>query len=925
MFEIFLCVRDDHDIRLVALAAFVCMMASATSILMMRYAARSGREAGRRWMAAAGLACGFGIWTTHFIAMLGYDPGVVAGYHPALTAGSLAVVLITTTAGFSQAIATQSWRGLMGAAALTGGGFAAMHYLGMAALEMPAAIVWNQGYVLLSVVLAVVPLYPALAIAIGKRGKVSAAVAAALMAGAIIGLHFSGMTAIRLIPADMNLGAMLLSPHAMSYLLSAVSLLLLALCFAGWVIARRTDAAIAASRQQFSILVEGISDCAIYMLDPKGRIVSWNAGAERLKGYRQAEVLGLPLATFYTLDDRTAGAPDLALATALSCGKFSGEGWRMRKDGTCFWAHVVIERIIDEHGRHAGFAKITRDMSQFKEDQDRIAEAQGQLNAALEHMHQGLCLFDADERLVLTNRRFAQLWNLPEGVCVPGMTLTELARVALEARTGMGVPTSRLESMYRLLEEALANPDLPPVIAEFGSDFSVSISSRVRPEGGWVSTFEDVTERRRSEARIAHLAHHDVLTGLPNRANFNGWLDEAILAATRDGLRVAVAVIDLNDFKDVNDQHGHAIGDAVLQRFGAGLSELVRENEFAARLGGDEFAIAKLFKADPELIGLARRIEDCLALQASASGEIVVDASIGIACFPADAGDREALLSNADLAMYRAKSDPGRSICYFERGMDDLARRRRQLAQDMRQAIVRGEFELLYQEQRLLATEALSGYEALLRWHHPLLGSISPMEFIPIAEETGEIIKIGEWVLRTACTEAALWPQDLTVAVNLSPVQLIRPDLPELVAEILVQTGLPPRRLELEITETAIIADKVRALHSLRRIKALGVKVAMDDFGTGYSSLDTLHSFPFDKLKIDKSFLHQSETSDQAKAIIRAVLALGRNLGIPVLAEGVETEAQLSLLVAEGCHEAQGYYFGRPGHVSDELRQAANG
>lgn len=262
--------------------------------------------------------------------------------------------------------------------------------------------------------------------------------------------------------------------------------------------------------------------------------------------------------------------------------------------------------------------------------------------------------------------------------------------------------------------------------------------------------------------------------------------------------------------------------------------------------------------------------------------------------------------------MYRAKVTLGQSVCFYEAGMDEKARWRRQIANDLRFAIERNELHLLYQEQRSVADQKLTGYEALLRWTHPVHGKIGPDEFIPIAEESGEIVRIGEWVLKAACEEAMRWPSNQKVAVNLSPVQLLKPDLPEIVMQTLIDTGLPPHRLELEITETAIITEKVRSLHSLRRIKAFGISVAMDDFGTGYSSLDTLHSFPFDKIKIDKSFLLQSETNAQSRAIVKAVLALGKTLEIPVLAEGVETEKQLALLVEEGCNEAQGYLFGRP-------------
>jgi diguanylate cyclase (GGDEF)-like protein/PAS domain S-box-containing protein len=913
LFDILLCIRDDHDMRLVALAAAVCLLSTVTAVLMLRQSSLSRGVLARGWTLAGGVAVGFGIWATHFIAMLGYDPGFIAGYKVGLTAGSLAVVLATTVTAFLIAAARRSLASLLAASAVAGSGFATMHYIGMAALEIPATIRWDAGYVVLSVLLAIVPLYPALSLAVrGKtwRGGIGAA---ALMTGAIVGLHFSGMTAIRLVPERLDIEGALLSPQAMSALISAVSLALLALCLGGWTLARRTRAAIASRERELSALIKGISDCAIYMLDSEGRVANWNAGAERLKGFAEDEIVGAPIARFYPTQD--AARAEAALTTAAAAGKFVGEGWRLRKDGSRFWAHVTIERFSDEAGKLLGFAKITRDMTRFKEDQDRIEEARLHLDAALEHMHHGLCLFDADQRLVLRNRRFAELWSLPEDSCPPGTTLMEVARAAIGARSGGDVPQERLENMRGLLQQSLADPGMPAVISEFGEDFVVSISSRPLPDGGWVSTFEDFTERRRSEAKIAHMALHDGLTGLPNRTSFNRWLDKEIEHAATRGAQVAMIAIDLDRFKEINDAQGHAAGDQVLQKIAQGLAERIEDDEIVARLGGDEFAVAKHFSDPNDLADFVARVDSAFGAGIGAQDGIAVGASIGIAIYPADAGSRETLLNNADLAMYRAKGSLTEHICYYEPGMDESARHRRQLANDLRQALARDELTVLYQPQRLLKTNEISGYEALMRWTHPRLGAVSPSEFIPIAEETGEIVRLGEWVLRTACAEAATWARGDKIAVNLSPVQLLQPDLPEVVTQILIDTGLPPRRLELEITETAIIADKVRALHTLRRIKALGVSVAMDDFGTGYSSLDTLHSFPFDKIKIDKSFLLKAEDNEQARAIIRAVLALGKSLAIPVLAEGVETELQLALLLGEGCDEAQGYLFGRPGRA----------
>ncbi len=922
MFDILLCIRDDHDLRLVALAAAVCLLSTITAVLMLRQSNRSRGVLARGWTIAGGVAVGFGIWATHFIAMLGYDPGFIAGYKIDLTAGSLAIVLATTVAAFLVAAVHRGRLGLLAASIIAGSGFATMHYAGMAALEMPAEIVWRRDYVALSVILAIVPLYPALSLAVYGSTWGKSVGAAALMTGAIVGLHFSGMTAIHLIPARLGSEGALLSPSAMSALIGGASFILLTLCLGGWTVARRTRAAIVSRERELSVLVKGISDCAIYMLDSEGRVANWNAGAQRLKGFADDEIIGTPIARFYPAEE--AAKADSALSTAAAAGKFVGEGWRLRKDGSRFWAHVTIERFSDDAGRLLGFAKITRDMTRFKEDQDRIEEARLHLDAALEHMHHGLCLFDADERLVLRNRRFAELWNLPEDSCPPGTSLMEIARAAIAARSGGEAPQERLDNMRDMLKASLADPSLPAVVSEFGEDFVVSISSRALPDGGWVTTFEDFTERRRSEAKIAHMALHDGLTGLPNRTSFNRWLDKEIDHANAKSAQVAMIAIDLDRFKEINDSQGHAAGDEVLQRIAAALSDRIADDEIVARLGGDEFAVAKHFTDPHDLADFVARVDSAFGAEIGAQDGIAVGASIGIALYPADAAEREALLNNADLAMYRAKGSVTEHICYYEPGMDETARHRRQLANDLRQALARDELSVLYQPQRLLKTNEISGYEALMRWHHPRLGSVSPSEFIPIAEETGEIVRLGEWVLRTACAEAATWARPDKVAVNLSPVQLLQPDLPETITQILIDTGLPARRLELEITETAIIADKVRALHTLRRIKALGVSVAMDDFGTGYSSLDTLHSFPFDKIKIDKSFLLKAEDNEQARAIIRAVLALGKSLGIPVLAEGVETELQLDLLLGEGCDEAQGYLFGRPGQApgakGEELR-----
>jgi len=914
MLGVLYCIRDEHDVRFVFVAALICLLASFSTMFLVREArAVTGRER-LRYQVWGSLAAGFGIWSTHFVAMLGYAPQVISGYR--LIPTLLSMLLPVLSSGIALRMATHGESRLRFgvAGSILGAGFAAMHYLGMSAIVLPAQLRWNDAYVAASIAFAVLPAIPALIIAMTSRRPSGLALASLIMFGSVIALHFTGMAGLTLIPASPNTNSALITPRNMAETITAVVVLLGILSSLAVVVTHRARTAILAREREFSILVRGITDCAIYMLDLEGRVQSWNAGAQRLKGYERDEAIGLALETFYSPEDREAGLPARALGAAATEGRFTGEGWRMRRDGSRFWAHVTIEAVNDDAGQRIGFAKITRDMTRYKNDQDKLAESRRQLDAALSHMHQGLCLFDADERLLLRNSRFLEMYALSEDECLPGCTLTEAVIAAVGSKIGAKPTPERIEWSRQVILNSLDDPNSPATISEYEEELAVSVVSRALPDGGWVTTFDDVTHQRRSEARIAHMAMHDGLTGLGNRTRFNLWIDDNLAKASETSSKLAVIVIDLDRFKEVNDTFGHAAGDGLLIELAKRLEASVGENEVAARLGGDEFGLALVCKSDAQLAAFIDRIADVFTKSVPHRDlDLTIGASLGIAVYPHDGPNRETLLNNADLAMYRSKASIGRSISYYEPSMDESARQRRQLANDLRHAIAHDELSLLYQPQCHIRSGTLSGYEALIRWNHPQRGSISPADFIPIAEECGQIIPIGEWVLREACREAAHWPEDMRVAVNLSPIQLVQPDLTEMVMRVLLETGLSPSRLELEITESAIITDKIRALHNLRGIKALGVDIAMDDFGTGYSSLDTLHSFPFDKIKIDKSFLLQSEGNTQARAIIRAVLALGQSLKIPVLAEGVETIDQLNLLLTEGCEQAQGYYLGRPG------------
>ncbi|TAJ97761.1 MAG: EAL domain-containing protein [Reyranella sp.] len=424
-----------------------------------------------------------------------------------------------------------------------------------------------------------------------------------------------------------------------------------------------------------------------------------------------------------------------------------------------------------------------------------------------------------------------------------------------------------------------------------------------------------VDRRTRVEAfrHVRRLAMTDALTGLTNRPGFNEALNNRLAAAERAGTKLAVVAIDLDRFKEVNDLYGHKAGDDVLATLARRMSEQLRAEDLIARLGGDEFVALVECRSREELLVPLRRLEVALTAQVDLEGFAgSVGASIGVAVYPDDALTVETLSTNADLAMYRAKREGASEPCFYDAGIDEAARRRIELAHDLRMAVQTGTLELHYQPQSKVRTGEVIGYEALLRWKRPTLGSVPPSVFIPVAEEHGLMVTLGEWVLRRACADATRWPRAWKLSVNVSSQQLNKPGLFELCERVLRETGLPAHRLELELTETAIMENRERGLDVLRRIQALGVSVALDDFGTGYSSLEIMRRFRFDKIKLDRFFASELGDSTQALAIVRAVLELGRSMSIPVLAEGIETRKQLDILIREGCEEAQGYLLGRP-------------
>jgi diguanylate cyclase (GGDEF)-like protein len=524
-------------------------------------------------------------------------------------------------------------------------------------------------------------------------------------------------------------------------------------------------------------------------------------------------------------------------------------------------------------------------------------------------MPHGLCMFEPDKRLILCNAAYAKLYALPAELTVAGTRLQDI----LDYRAAQGSAPREMTIYFDLLSEEAASGGLRSEKVALQDDRTVRITHNPMSGGRYVAVHEDITEAVRAEQRIRYLGSHDALTGLPNRILLLDRIGEA-LARARRGETFCLHYLDLDNFKSVNDLHGHAIGDLLLEQAVARLRECLRETDTLARLGGDEFVVLQADLEKPEQAGsLARRFVEAIAEPFDLDGrQAYVGVSVGVSVCPSDGEDVDTLLKNADMAMYRSKSEGRNTYRFFELAMDARIQERRLLELDLRRAVANGEFELYYQPQVDAQTEAVTGCEALLRWRHPTRGLVLPNDFIAVAEEIGVIVPLGAWVIQQACREAATWPRHIGVAVNLSSQQFKGLALVQTVVSALEASSLSPMRLELEITESVLLADNESTLATLNHLRSLGVRIAMDDFGTGYSSLGYLRSFPFDKIKIDRSFIKDMGERSDCSAIVQAVASLGAALGMATTAEGVETVEQLGQIRALGCTEVQGYFFGRP-------------
>jgi diguanylate cyclase (GGDEF)-like protein len=537
------------------------------------------------------------------------------------------------------------------------------------------------------------------------------------------------------------------------------------------------------------------------------------------------------------------------------------------------------------------------------------------LFTALEGMPQGLTMFDAEQHLIVCNANYAAMYRLSAEQTKPGTSL----RTILGHRMKNGMAPVNIDNFVERGLSWASRRDAIVIEHQLEDGRIIELTKASLNSGGAVTIHMDVTEKRNSEKRIAFLAHHDALTGLANRVQLREHIERTLGQVKRGGT-AAVLCLDLDNFKTINDTLGHSVGDALLCAVSTRLRDLVRDSDLVSRTGGDEFSIVQFGAESPMAASaaLAARIVEALSLPFDLGDHnVVIGASVGIAIAPDDGDNVDQLLKNADMALYRAKGDGRARFHFFEPEMDIKAQARRVLELDLRNAVTAGEFEVFYQPIVNLSENRISGFEALLRWNHPTRGRVPPNDFIPLAEETGLISAIGEWVIRQACAEAKSWPSDLRIAVNVSPVQFRNKTLVSAVVSALASSGLRPDLLELEITETVLMYNNEATLTALHQLRSLGVRISMDDFGTGYSSLSYLRSFPFDKIKIDQSFVRGLAERPDSIAIIRAVAGLGLSFGVTTTAEGVETQEQLDQMRAEGCTEVQGYFFSKPVPASE--------
>ena len=895
------------DLRLFPLVVTLVLAASVVSLGILRHARQGGPGPRLGWLFLASVSFAFTIWAAHFASMVADSNGGSIEFRWPLMAASFASIVLLVAAGFAIAQRGRTWRPALGGA-VNGSGMGFMHCLSMYAIA-PGTIVWDMPLALFSLGLGVG--LNAVAFVAYRRSKSRVVIwgAAALLTLGFVGLYFAAMRAADVVGAPVSApmsasGPALAAAAAHHWVLAVVvtgsALLVLLLGAVAMLIDRQTT-------QDSIQIMQELGDAAIegMVVVRGGRIVRVNRRIAELSGMSSQALIGRSVVGTLLQQPIAVGASGEAQLTTVSAGCVPVwiEHQQLSSGDNVYAIYNLTERRAAE-------AELQRRNEVLREHEEELRSRNLLLDTALKHMSQGLCMYDKDGRIIVCNERYATVYGLLPDAIKPGMT----RRQVIETRIAHGIWAGPSGESY-LQQRTAPIQTSDHSINEMNDGRTISLVHVPMPGGGWVCTHEDITERHQAQQKIAHLARHDALTDLPNRFLLREELHE-VLQRLRAGEGLAVHCLDLDRFKEINDAIGHAVGDELLQEFAARLRRVAGNDAFLARTGGNEFVVVQSRVHSPtDATDLAGSVIEAMN-EPFVLGEhfqVVLTASIGIAVAPGDGKEADQLISHANLALHRTKQEERGRYRFFEQDMDARMRARHELECNLRNALADGELELDFQPLLNMKRNEIACFEALMRWRRRSGEVIPPGAFVPLAEETGLIVPMGEWALRQALAEAAKWPRQIRVAVNLSPVQFNSRSLAQTVMSALAASGVEPGRLELEITESVLLQDRDATLATLHQLRDMGVRIALDDFGTGFSSLNYLRAFPFDKLKIDQCFIAGlAEGNEESLAIVRAVARLGASLGIATTAEGIETEVQLDIARREGFTEVQGYWIGMP-------------
>jgi diguanylate cyclase (GGDEF)-like protein/PAS domain S-box-containing protein len=922
---------SSYDYRLVALSVFIAVLASyaALDVAGRVTSARGGIRFA--WLSGGAVAMGIGIWSMHYVGMLAFQVPVPVQYDwPTALVSLLAAIFASAIALFVVSREKMGFTRAIVGSVFMGSAIAGMHYIGMAAMRLPAICHFSISIVTISVILAIVISLVALWLTFHFRGETRSGgwrkvVSAIVMGVAIPVMHYTGMAAASFTPSMSTDGSL---SHALNISsLGTASIIVVTFMALGLTVLtsfadRRFSAQalkLESSEKKSREILETALDAFVAM-DSKGTIVDWNAQAAATFGWSREEALGK---LFFTIivHQRNRAIHENGLQYFLASGEGAALNKRiemtaLHRDGHEFPIELALTPI--QWGETRLFTAFVRDISARKNMEEALFVEKERAQVTLNSIGDAVACTDISGNITFLNHVAEKMtgWSQEEAAGRPMADVLEiLDATSRKATSPMELAVDKNQTVHLPSNSILIRQDGLEIPIE---DSVAPIHDREGQATGAVIVFRDVSVARAMTLQLAHSAEHDVLTGLPNRALLNDRANQAIILASRHVKKVVVLFLDLDGFKHINDSLGHLTGDKLLQSVTKRLCDCVRASDTVSRQGGDEFVVllSEMQHSEDAAFTARRLLQAVAEAHTINQQDLHVTTSIGISVYPDDGLDAETLIKNADTAMYQAKENGRQSYQFFKSSMNERAVERQSIEGGLRRALERNEFTLNYQPKVNLMTGRITGAEALLRWTRPSRGPVSPALFIPVAEDCGLIVSIGNWALREACKQArACVDAGLSlpsIAVNISAMEFRHERFLEGVFEILKETGLDPRFLELELTES-VLMKRVEATGSiLKTLRAAGVRVAVDDFGTGYSSLSYLRKFPIDALKIDQSFVRQITTSPGETSIVTAIISMGRSLGLRVIAEGVETQEELSFLQTQECEEAQGYYFSRP-------------